>query len=192
MLHALRRGGRTALGLGQDEGALQCGLGVQRQAVGRPVGLRGVLRLGLRDGGHQRLRMGLDALGTGLAQSRVGGEGFLHHRAQQAGEFGRLALQQLRAEVDVGQQADPRVNGLLVGRLGEQRAGHRVPVRHRAQRQVVLGLEVVEEAALGDAGGGADVVHRGGVVALAADGLQRGAEQSGAGIDGCFWHEHTD
>ncbi len=86
------------------------------------------------------------------------------------------------AKVDVGQQPLARIGHLLVRRIGEQRAGAVVPVLRRGQRQVFLALEVVEEAALGQAGGGAQVVDRGRAVALAADRRQRGVEPTGAGV----------
>jgi hypothetical protein len=58
----------------------------------------------------------------------------------------------------------------------EQGTGIRSPLIQRGQGEVVLGLEVVEEAALGDASRGADVRDARRGLALGAHDLDRGVE----------------
>src|SRR5216110_3396534 len=50
----------------------------------------------------------------------------------------------------------------------------------------VFALEVVEEGAFGDAGGGAELVHRGGGTALGAYQAQSGIQQLASGGMSCF------
>jgi hypothetical protein len=52
------------------------------------------------------------------------------------------------------------------------------------QGQIVLGFEVVEEAALGDASFLADIVYGSGGVAFRADGMERCIEQVQPGYRG--------
>src|SRR3546814_19587257 len=49
-------------------------------------------------------------------------------------------------------------------------------------RHILLAFEMMEERALGDAGSGAKLVHRGGVIVLFADHAQRHVQQSDAGV----------
>src|SRR3546814_8647909 len=49
-------------------------------------------------------------------------------------------------------------------------------------RHILLAFEMMEERALGDAGSGAKLVHRGGVIALFADHAQRHVQQADAGV----------
>ena len=53
----------------------------------------------------------------------------------------------------------------------------------------LLGREVPEERHLGDAGGVGDLIHRGGVVALALEEVERGIEDARPGAEGARrWH----
>src|SRR5690606_22096574 len=63
-----------------------------------------------------------------------------------------------------------------------------VRMRRGGNRKVFLALEVMEEAALGDPGGLADVVHGGRGVALGTDQPERGLEQAHAGGMGAVGH----
>jgi hypothetical protein len=124
----------------------------------------------------------MDARVTGLAQARPGLERFLHHRAEQAGEFRWRATNECLAQIEVGEHAVPRVGQLLMGRLREQAAGDAVPVLHRSQRHRFLALEMVEKAALGHPRRRADIVDRGGGVTLGPDDLHGRIEQARAGV----------
>ena len=177
-----------ALGFGQDERALQRGLGVVRQALCGPVGIRRVQRACLGDVFGDGLGVRVNTHPARITNGGVGFKRLLHHGAQQAGEIGQLALQNLGAKVDVGEHPLTRVGNLLIRRAGEQAAGHLGPITCGLNRQLFLALEVVEEAALAHARRVADVVHRGGGVALGAKHLQGGVQQLGFGGVGLSSH----
>src|SRR5437763_1376731 len=67
-------------------------------------------------------------------------------------------------------------------------AGEARPVRGGGDGQIVLALEVMEEAALGDARLAADVVDRAPRIALRADHVQRGVEELSLRAFGEFEH----
>ncbi len=62
-------------------------------------------------------------------------------------------------------------------------------MRSGRDAKVFLAAEVMEESALGHAGGGADVVHRGRGVALGANRITRGGEELGFGF-ACVSGQH--
>src|SRR3546814_19818174 len=64
----------------------------------------------------------------------------------------------------------------------EERAGDLRPMPRGLNRHILLAFEMMEERALGDAGSGAKLVHRGGVIALFADHAQRHVQQADAGV----------
>src|SRR5690242_2917183 len=103
--------------------------------------------------------------------------GLLHHRPEEAGELGELALQHDPAEVDVPQQPLERIGELPVRGLREHALRHLGEVLGRGDRELVLAVEVVEKASLGESGGIADLVDRGRLVALGADHMQGGVEK---------------
>ena len=140
------------------------------------------LRHGRGDVGLQRQGVADDLALAGGADRRVGGVGLLHHGAEEAGVFGQLALEDLAAEVDVAEQALERVGERLVGGGGEEAGGHLAEMGGGGDAELLLGAEVVEEGALGDAGRLAELVDRGGGEALAADHVHGGVEQLGAGV----------
>ena len=59
--------------------------------------------------------MGRRALVAGGANVGMGGMGFLQQRAEVAGVVGRLAAQDLTAEIDVAEQPIQRIFGVVVG-----------------------------------------------------------------------------
>ena len=174
-LGALRR-------LGVDERALQDRLDEIADAFGGPGRLRRIAALGGFDVGDQHGDVRRHALLAGGANVGVGRVGLLHQRAEQAGVVGQFALQDLGAEIDVAEQALQRVVEATIRRGGEEALGHFVPERRGRQREIVLAFEVVEEAALGDARGVADVVDRGRRIAALADHMQRRVEQLQLGL----------
>src|SRR5262249_47181281 len=126
--------------------------------------------------------MAADAALARLADRGVRGVGLLHHRADEARELGHGATQDRLPERDVAEHAVARVGERVVRRGPEQRAGGFGSVGRRRDREPLLALEVVEETALAQARGFADVVDPGGAVALGADDEERGVEEPGAGI----------
>ena len=102
---------------------------------------------------------------AGVAVRHVG-----HHLGEEleADEEGvqRVLAELVAAAEDVGEE-----RAVVVDRHLEQRAG-----------ELVLVAEMVEEAALGDLGGGDDLLDRGGVEALGEDRLLRDVEDAPAGL----------
>lgn len=171
----------AALGFSENERALNRGLCVEREILWLPRGVWGVHRLGGGDVFGDDCRMHGNAVFAGHGDARMGLVDFLHHRAEQAGVIGQFALQNFRPEIDVSENAITRVSDQRVRRVREQSSGHRVPVFDRHQRHLFFAFEVMKVAALGHACRRANVIERGGCVALATDYLQRGVEQLGLG-----------
>jgi hypothetical protein len=73
---------------------------------------------------------------------------------------------------------------LAIGGTREHQVGTRGEALGSRHGQVFLAGEVVEEAALGEAGGGAHVFHLHGRVALGADQVDGGVKQALPGGDG--------
>src|ERR1035441_7306791 len=103
-------------------------------------------------------REGLVARGANDGMSVVG---FLDEGAEQAGVVRQLAGEDRGAEVDVPEETIQWVLRLMVGRRCKETLGHRSPVGNGGERQVVLALEMMEEAAFGHSGFMTDVVDRG-------------------------------
>ena len=167
--------------LGEDESTLQHGLCVQRQTVGIgfAAAAAGSERLG--DVGFERRRVADDAARAGVADRWAGVVYFLHHRADEAGEFGNGALQDRGAEVDVAEHAVACALQSMVGRCGKECAGDCRPMIGGGHREVSFAREVVEERAFADASGRAQIIYRGRVVALGAHEAESGSEQALAG-----------
>jgi len=96
----------------------------------------------------------------------------LDHRPEQAREVRRLSAQDVDAEVDVAQQSLERLHRELIGGGGEHPVRHGREVIGRLERQLLLALEVVEEAPLGEPRHRADVLNACRRVALAPDDLE--------------------
>ena len=75
MVDAVGGDGRTTLGLGEDEGALENGLGVQCEAFGTPIGIHTIFPHGFADVGLKCPRMAGDIAGgpaaNGCAHSGI-------------------------------------------------------------------------------------------------------------------------
>ena len=92
MVNARRGYLAGVFGLGQDERALDGGLGVEGQALRGPVRVDAALAHGFLNVRHQSCRVPADAPVAGLAQRRMRVVDLLHHGSDQAGEVGQIAL----------------------------------------------------------------------------------------------------
>jgi len=179
MVDALGCGFRALFGLGQDECALDGGLGVKSQAFRSPVPFHAALTDGFFDVGHEGGRVAGDALAAGLADGRMRVIDFLDHGSDQASEAGKLASQDGFAEIDISQQPIDRIGERMVGRGEKKCARAFAPVRGGGQGEVLFAAEVVKEAALGQAGVRADIFDACGRVALGAKDVQRRVQDFG-------------
>ena len=169
MIDAVCGDAGAALRLGENEGALENGLRVQRQRSGAPFRRRiAVAHRGL-DVGFKGCRVVADACVACRADGRGGLVTFLHHGADKAGEFRHAALQQRLAEFQIADDARQRIGMCVIGGGRKQRAGDPRPVVRRRDAKLFLAFEMVEERALGDARRSAQLVNRGGRIALGAD-----------------------
>jgi hypothetical protein len=84
MVHARDGDLCTALGLGEDEGALQDGLGVQGEALRRPFRANFVTLHRFGDVGLDLRCMEADAVIASVADRGIGVVDFLHHRPDEA------------------------------------------------------------------------------------------------------------
>ena len=192
---------RPLPGLGQDEGALEHRLDMEREALRAPRRIRRVSALGFGDDLGHLCRVRADVRVARGANVGVRVVGLLDHRAEQASEVRQRALQDRDAEIHVTQQPLERVGDFLVGRRCKQTVGHRREMGRCGKRKVFLGREMMEEAALGETGGLADVLDARRRVSLGADHLQGGVEEPDLGFVLCFrgvhcmpmskWHYHT-
>jgi len=107
----------------------------------------------------------------------MGVVGLLHQRAEETRVVGKLSGQDSGAEVEVSEQAGKRVGWLVIGCGGEEALGHGFPMRNCGEGEVILALEVVKEAALGDAGLKADIVDGGRSIPFGTDGLESCVEE---------------
>ena len=178
---------RAALGLGEDEGALQHRLHVQGEALGAPWRFMPRCCMAAAMSVSIFSACSYDGARAGIANGGIGLVRLLHHRSGEAGELGYAADEDRFAEIDVAEQAISGSAVRVVGRAGKQGAGRLRPEVGGGDGEVFLAFEVVEEGALGDAGGGAQVIDAGGRVALGADHGEGGAEDLGAG--GCLGGE---
>ena len=114
--------------------------------------------------------------------------GFLDGGAGVAAPLPDVAREQFLAKVHVAEQPVERLGFGMIGRLREELRGAIVPLARRRDGQVFLAGEMVEEAALGDAGGGTDVFDTRGGVAIGAHQVDGGGQQAGSGILGSLGH----
>lgn len=121
--------------------------------------------------------MGFNAGAAGFAEGGMGSEGLLNEGAEQAGVSSSGALEEREAEIDVGEEAAARIRNLLVWGGGEERASQVVPALDGGEGEGLLGFEVVEEGALGEACGAAEVVDGSAGVALFAKDAESGVEE---------------
>src|SRR5262249_31872704 len=106
----------------------------------------------------------------------------LDGRADQAGVLRNLAGQHGDAQIDVAEDAVARIVIRLKGRRAEQRIGHRLKLLDRGDAKLLFALKVMKETALGKAGVRADVVDRGGRIALGANDIGGSGEKLAAGL----------
>src|SRR5271154_2724978 len=102
MVETLGRHCGASLGLGEDEGALDDGLGMEREALGGPIAAYVVFPHRLADISFERSRMSADrsfARGADLGMGRIS---LLDDGPGKAGEFRQLAGQDRLAKVDIG------------------------------------------------------------------------------------------
>jgi hypothetical protein len=118
----------------------------------------------------------------------------LRQRSDQAGELVDVAGDDRLAKGDIGEDAGEGVGWLVIGRRGEEGRDLLRPELGRGDAERLLAREMVEEGALGDIRGAAEIVDAGGGEALGADDVSRRFEQAGASIAafgrlfGGAWH----
>lgn len=83
---------RAVLSFGEDEGALDDGLGVERETLGTPLPIDIVLAHRFGDFRFNHCSVLADALIAGFSDGRMRLIDFLNHSAEQANEFGQIAL----------------------------------------------------------------------------------------------------
>ena len=159
----------VVFGLGQYERALEDCLRVQGEAFCSPLSAKAALPHRLGDVGLYLLRVPADAGFASRSNARARLEGFLHHRADKASELGNVAGEQLFSEVEVAEDTRKRICVQVIRSSGKKLARNLRPVAGGPDTEVFLALEVVEEGALGDPGGGAEIFDAGGCVTLGAD-----------------------
>ena len=116
---------RASLRLRQDEAALNHRLGVQGEALRRPIVRSAVLAHRGANVDLERPRVAPDAALAGGADVRMGPVGLLNDRADKASEIRQVAGQEGFAKLDISDHAAERVLGVVVGRRGEgRRDGH--------------------------------------------------------------------
>ncbi len=86
-----------------------------------------------------------DAGVAGIADRGIGVVDFLHHRANEAGEFRHVAREDGSAEFDVAENPVQRIFVLVIGRCGKESAGRLRPVIRCHHSERLLSLEVMEE-----------------------------------------------
>jgi len=181
---------RAVLGFGEYEGALDGGLGVEGEAFGGPVGMHPALAEGCLDVMDESCGVARDASIAGVAEGGVGVVDLLDHGSDQAGEVGEIALEDGLAEIDVSEEAVEWVGWTMVGGGGEELAGDFGPVVGGGEGQGFFAVEMVEEAAFGEAGGLADVFNARGGVAFGADDVEGRIKDFGLGFVSCFGRDH--
>jgi len=112
-----------------------------------------------------------------LANVRVRRIDFLNQRAGQAGVVRQVALKNFPAKVHIAEQTVQRVFQFAIRRGRKQGLAHRSPIGSSVQRQFVLTLEVMKEAALGDTGFVADVIDCRRRIPLGPDHMQGRIQQ---------------
>jgi hypothetical protein len=193
MLKTFRGNRRATLRLRENKRTLQDGLREEGETLGAPSCVRRSERARLGNVPRDATGMRVDMRLACCTKRGMGGVSFLHHRTEEAGELGQAAVEQGRAKIDVAEQPRPRVWQRAVGRRGEGGLGGRGEVLGGGERELFLACEMMEEAALGQPGGRADVVDGRGGVALGADHMQRRVQQPGLRrvLTTCLGHFHT-
>src|ERR1700677_3010082 len=114
VIETFGRGGRASLRLRQDEAALDQRLGVQGEALRRPI-LRAPMFAHRRANvGLERPRVAADGPLAGSADVRMGPVGLLNDRADKASEIRSVAGQEGFAKLDIRDHAAERVLGVVV------------------------------------------------------------------------------
>lgn len=191
MVDAVGGDGGAALGFGEDERTLKNGLGVEGEALGGPVGVDAVLVNGFGDVGLDVGGVIADAFVAGVAKKGMCVVDLLHHGADEAGELRELTLEECFAEVDVAEDTVEWIGQEVEGRGGKEAAGDGAPVLGGFEGEVFLAFEVMEEAALGETGGFADVFDACGGVTFGADDVKGGVEKLGFRVVFGNVHLHT-
>src|SRR6266436_9364954 len=148
MIEAFGRDSGAPFRLGKDEGALDDRLGMEREAFGGPIAAHIVFPHRLADIGLECSRMSADVSFARRPDHGMRCVNLLDNGPGEAGEFGQLSGQDRLAEVDIGEQPVAWVCGVMIGRGCEFPARTRVPMRYSRKRQILLALEMVEEASL--------------------------------------------
>jgi hypothetical protein len=185
MRDAVARDLGTALCLGEHKGALQHRLGVEREAFRAPLRSRRVEHLG-----RGNVLCNLGGVRADISVTRTADRGMrfltlLHHGAQEAGESRYRPGEDCRAEIDIAEHAIQRIRELAIRRGTEQSLRHLGKMLGRRDRKFFLAFEVMEEGTLGQAGGGADIVHGGPRVTLGANDLHRRIEEASPRVGLC-------
>src|SRR5262249_8108114 len=92
--------------------------------------------------------------------------GFLNGRSDQTGVKRDLARKERNAKIDVAEDTITRIGQRTVRRVAKQRRRHGAKALDRGNPERFLAVEVMKEAALGDAGRRANVVDRAAGIAL--------------------------
>ena len=86
-------------------------------------------------------------------------------------------------KIQIGEQPIERISNAVEIGLVEAALRPHAPEFGRGERQVVLAVEMMEEAALGHPGGGTDIVDPRRIVALGPHDIDRRGKQLGFGCD---------
>src|SRR5579862_4552858 len=173
----------AVLRFGQNKGSLQDCLGMNRETLRGPPGADAALAHRLGDIRVERGSVIEDARAAGIADGRVRCECFLHHRADQTGELGHIAFQELLAEIDIAEHAVERIGVPVIGRRRKQLAGHLRPMVCGRSAKIFLALEVMEKGALCHTGSRAKIIDGCCRIALFTHHVERGIQKTGAGVD---------
>ena len=176
----------TALGLRQDERALQHRLRVQRQAFGCPghvkvVKLHRIGNVGFHFGG-----MTADGCIARASNVRMGAVGLLNQCASETRELGNVTSQYCLAEIEVAEDAIKRIIESVVGSGSEKRLARLRKMIGGCDRERVLTRKVVKERTLGHTSPGAEFVNGRRRVALLADDRDGRVEKLAARAAGRF------
>lgn len=182
MIEAFTRQFGIVARLGQDEAALDDGLGVPRQAFGCPVAGNAVLAPRRLDIGLQRGGMAENAVPAGIANVGGGRIDLLRHGADQAGELGQVAHDDRLAEGHISENALQGIRRGVIGRDLKEAGGRLLPEFRRGDAERFLAAEMMEEGPLGDIGRAADVIDGGGGEALGADDVPRRLQEAVSGM----------
>src|SRR3984957_20148231 len=144
--------------LGQNKGTLDRGLNVKSQAFGCPGGGNVALTHCFFDIGLKGGSVVADALIACFADLRVRVVDLLDHGSSQTREIGEVPLEHGFAEIDICKQAIQGISEGAICTEREERRGGVSPVFCCFQGKFFLAFEVMEEAALGESGGPANIL----------------------------------